>query len=207
MSSPSYVHVFQKGVPQGPTLVLLHGTGGDETNLIPLAKSLLPKANLLGLRGKVLENGAPRFFRRFEEGVLDIEDWRVRSAEVADFIHAAALEYGFDLRTTYALGYSNGANLATGILLLHPDALAGAVLLRPMFVAEVATKPNLVGKSVLINFGTHDPFLGDGDILCLRNQFTLAGADVAVHEENTGHGLGPGDLPVVKAWLEKRDAL
>jgi phospholipase/carboxylesterase len=205
MSSPSYVHVFQKGLPQGPTLVLLHGTGGDENNLIPLAKSLLPEANLLGLRGKVLENGAPRFFRRFEEGVLDIEDWRTRSAEVADFIQAAALEYGFDLRNTYALGYSNGANLATGILLLHSDALAGAVLLRPMFVAEVATKSNLAGKSVLINYGGHDPFLGDGDIVCLQNQFTLAGAEVTVHEENTGHGLGPGDLPVVKAWLENRE--
>jgi predicted esterase len=207
MSSPSYVHVFQKGVLQGPTLVLLHGTGGDETNLIPLAKSLLPKANLLGLRGKVLENGAPRFFRRFEEGILDIEDWRMRSAEVADFIHAAALEYGFDLRTTYALGYSNGANLATGILILHPDALAGAVLLRPMFVSQGDGKPKLRGKSVLINFGRHDPFLGDGDMERLPDQFRSAGAKVEVHIENAGHGLGPGDLPLVKAWLEKRDAL
>jgi phospholipase/carboxylesterase len=202
MNTHSYVHVFQKGAPDAQTLVLLHGTGGDETNLIPLAKSLLPRANLLGLRGNVLENGAPRFFRRFEEGVLDIEDWRIRSNEVADFLRAAAMEYGFDLRNTYALGYSNGANLATGLLLLRPETLAGAVLLRPMFVSHADGKPKLKGKSVLINFGQHDPFLGDGDVERLPRQFRSAGAQVEVHIENTGHGLGPRDLPIVKAWLE-----
>jgi phospholipase/carboxylesterase len=206
MTTHSYVHAFQKGAPRAPTLVLLHGTGGDETNLIPLARSLLPRANLLGLRGNVMENGAPRFFRRFEECVLDIEDWRVRSAEVADFIQAAALEYGFDLRSTYALGYSNGANLATGLLLLRPETLAGAVLLRPMFVSQADGKPKLKGKSVLINFGRHDPFLGEEDVERLSEQLRSAGANVEVHIENTGHGLGPRDLPIVKAWLENRES-
>src|SRR4026209_2924110 len=130
-SGPDFIHDCVPG-SSSRTLLLLHGTGGNERDLIPLGRELDPNASLLSPRGKILENGMPRFFRRLAEGVFDLEDLKARTHELADFVLAAAREYGFDAGRVFAAGYSNGANIAASSLLLRPGMLAGAVLLRPM---------------------------------------------------------------------------
>ncbi len=115
-----------------PTLLLLHGTGGSEDDLIPLGHTIYPNANLLSPRGKVLEHGMPRFFRRLAEGVFDMEDLKFRTAELAKFVYDVSIKYSFDLSKTIAVGFSNGANIATSLLLLEPPVIAGAALFRPM---------------------------------------------------------------------------
>src|SRR4051812_5032609 len=125
-----FIHLYEPGDANAPfTLLLLHGTGGDESDLMSLGRAVAPTANLLSPRGPVMENGMPRFFRRFAEGVFDVEDIKARAQQLADFINSAATEYSFDATRVIAFGYSNGANIAAAMLLLHPDALAGAILL------------------------------------------------------------------------------
>src|SRR6187200_737588 len=140
------------------TLVLLHGTGGNEEDLIFLGKELEPYASILSPRGKVLENGMPRFFRRLSEGVFDLKDLRFRTQELADFIQNCSLHYKFDLKQTIAIGFSNGANIASSILLLRPDVLQGAVLFRAMipFIPNDPL-PNLSSKKILLSAGIEDP--------------------------------------------------
>jgi phospholipase/carboxylesterase len=203
--SLSFSHRYQPGTHSiGLTLILLHGTGGDENDLIPVGTHLMPGAGLLSPRGKVSEQGANRFFRRLAEGVLDIDDWRFRSNELADFILAASKQYNFDLARAFAVGFSNGANIATGLLLLRPEVLAGAILFRPMFVSEVKPPSNLKGKEVLIHSGTHDPLLRQGDTELLEGQFTSAGAEVLVHLAEAGHSLTSEDIVQAREWLESR---
>src|SRR5205814_1230753 len=128
MSIQDFIHVYQPGTSDtAPTLLLLHGTGGDEHSFVELGSALVPGAALLSPRGKILENGNPRFFRRLAEGVFDIEDLIVRTHELADFIEAAAIEYHFDLKSVIAIGYSNGANIAASLLLLRSTVLSKAV--------------------------------------------------------------------------------
>src|SRR4051794_24816014 len=122
----NFIHRFEAGESkESPTLLLLHGTGGDENDLVGVGRSVAPRANLLSVRGKVMENGAPRFFRRFAEGIFDEDDLKFRATELTDFIPAAAGEYGIDANNVIAFGYSNGANIAGAMLLLHPTALTG----------------------------------------------------------------------------------
>jgi phospholipase/carboxylesterase/glyoxalase family protein len=182
------------------TLLLLHGTGGDERDLIPLGQSLMPGAAILSPRGKVLERGMPRFFRRFAEGVFDVEDLKFRAHELAQFIDDARMEYHFPERMI-AVGYSNGANIAAGLMLLHPGLLSGGVLLRVMvpFVPESA--PALSGTKVLLAAGRQDPIIPPSGTMQLSDILTAAGADVTLHWHDGGHELGEDDIEVAREWL------
>jgi predicted esterase len=207
MNQLAFQHVYQAGQnPDGVTLILLHGTGGDEHDLLPLGADLLPGAALLSPRGQVSENGALRFFRRSAVGVLDIDDWRTRTHQLADFIIEASGKYNFNLGRAFAIGLSNGANIACGLLLMRPKVLAGVVLFRPMFVAEVSPQPNLTRKSALISAGATDPLLPPGDTMRLQEQLACAGADVTVHIQQAGHNLISNDIIQSHEWLKARKA-
>ena len=182
------------------TLLALHGTGGNEQDLIPLAESLLPGAAILSPRGKVLERGMPRFFRRLAEGVFDIPDLKFRTHELADFIDAARREYRFN-GNIVAVGYSNGANIAASLMLLHPRALAGAVLFRVMapFVPDFA--PDLSGTKALLAGGRHDRIVPQTGTLKLSEILQSAGAAVSLHWHDGGHELGQDDVEAAQRWL------
>ena len=205
MSDLAFQHIFQPGLHRdGVTLILLHGTGGDEHDLLPLGADLFPGAALLSPRGQVSENGALRFFRRSAVGVLDIADWRARTHQLADFIVEASEKYDFNPGRAFAVGLSNGANIACGLLLMRPKVLAGVVLFRPMFVAEVSPQPNLTRKAALISAGATDPLLPPGDTKRLQEQLACAGADVTVHVQQAGHNLVPNDIIQSREWLQSR---
>ena len=198
------VHTFTPAIDprsEGVTLLLLHGTGGDERDLLPLGKELWPGATLLGVRGNVLENGMPRFFRRFAEGVFDVEDLKTRTEELANFIDAAAERYGFSKRRLVAVGYSNGANIAASLVLLHPHYLSAAVLFRPMvpFVPEIVR--NFGGLSVFIAAGTQDSIAGRDQPEQLAAILEGGGADVSLFWHKGGHELGSDDVEAAKTWL------
>lgn len=190
--------------PDAPTLLLLHGTGGNEHDLVALGRQLAPRANLLSPRGKVLENGMPRFFRRLAEGVFDVPDLKARALELADFVAAASRAYGFDAARVHALGYSNGANIASAVLLLRPEALAGAALLRAVVPFEAADVPDLRAKGVLILAGRRDPYSRSPVTETLAGIFQRAGADVQVHWAEAGHELTQVDLLAARDWLGGR---
>lgn len=190
-----YLHVFESGTdPAAPPLLLLHGTGGDEHDLLPLGRQLAPGSALLSPRGDVIEQGMPRFFRRFAEGVFDLADVQKRTNALADFITAAARQHRFDAARLTAVGFSNGANIAASLLLLRPESLAAAVLLRPMVVFEPAALPHLAGKRVLISAGAHDPIVPPEHPPRLAAMLRSAGAEVTLRTQAAGHGLVPGDL-------------
>ncbi|MEX0690743.1 MAG: alpha/beta hydrolase [Gemmatimonadales bacterium] len=184
-----------------PTLLLLHGTGGDEHDLIPLGQMIAPGAGFLSPRGKVVEHGAPRFFRRLAEGVFDLEDLAVRTEELGDFVTAAATEYGFDATRVIAVGFSNGANIAASMLLRRPGLLYGAVLLSPMLPYEPNQQPNLGGTSVLIGAGRTDPIVPTSQVDRLAEVLRQAGAAVTVHWEPGGHTVARGEVDAALGWL------
>lgn len=197
-----FVHEWVPAPGAGaPTLLLLHGTGGDERDLLALGRQLAPGANLLSPRGKVLENGMPRFFRRLAEGVLDVPDLKARAAELADFVAAAGEAYQFDARRVCALGYSNGANVAIGLLLQRPEALAGAVLLRAMVPYEPDAVPDLTAKAVAVLGGRRDPYSHQEVSERLAEILRRGGADVEVRLAEAGHELSQQDLVAARAWL------
>lgn len=183
------------------TLLLLHGTGGNEDDLIPLGRELDPTAALLSPRGKVLENGMPRFFRRLAEGVFDEEDLVRRARELAEFIRAAAERYEFDLQQLVAVGYSNGANVAAAVLLLRPEVLRVAILFRAMVPLEPSPLPDLSDKRVFISSGQHDPIVPAENVRRLAAMLQAAGAEVSLRFESAGHGLASGDVEAAKNWL------
>ena len=202
--STDFIHRFEPASEQGlPTLLLLHGTGGSEDELVPLARQLVPGAALLSPRGKVLEGGvAARFFRRHAEGVLDVDDLKARTDELAGFIRKAADEYGFDPSGLVALGFSNGANVATALLFRHPDLLAGAALLRPMLPYRPESLPELAGKRVLIDAGAADPMVPADQPPALADLLAEAGAKVTVQmTPGAGHGLTREDLEALTGWF------
>ena len=200
-----FLHRFVPG-PSGRTLLLLHGTGGTEDDLLPLGRALDAEAALLSPRGRVLENGMPRFFRRLAEGVFDEQDLIRRTHELADFIEAAAAHYQFDPKQLIALGYSNGANIAGGLLLLRPKALGGAALLRPMVPLVPETLPDLKGVPVLVSVGNQDPIVPAENARELVALLRRAGADVTVCFENAGHGLTEATLASARRWLAEKAA-
>src|SRR2546428_5455833 len=203
--APIFAHRYQPGAGGSHvTLLLLHGTGGDESDLLPLGSAVAPQAALLSPRGKVLERGLPRFFRRLAEGVFDIEDLTRRTHELADFVEAAAGTYGFDAAQVVALGYSNGANIAASLLLLRPQVLAGAALLRPMLPLVPATPPDLRGKHVLIAAGQHDSLVPASSTRQLADLLQQSGADVTMQWLSAGHGLTSADVATVIRWLADR---
>jgi phospholipase/carboxylesterase len=198
----SYQHVFKAGTdPLAPPLLLLHGTGGDENDLLPLGQDLSPGSALLSPRGDVLEHGMPRFFRRFAEGVFDLTDVEKRTHALADFIAEAAEHYHIDTRKLLAVGYSNGANIASSLLLLRPEALAGAALFRPMVVLEPKQSPILSGKRILISSGLQDPIVPPDHPSRLAGQFRKAGAEVTLHSHAAGHGLTRADFTAAKKLI------
>ena len=192
--------------PASPTVLLLHGTGGDESDLIPLGTELAPGASLLSARGQVSERGMPRFFRRHADGVFDEADIRARVPVLAAFVRSAAGTYGFRLESLFALGYSNGANMAASLLLLEPGLLRGAALLRAVMPLEPATLPALAGTSVFISAGKTDPFSPVQRAQRLADALASAGADVTLRWQRAGHELVPGDLEDTRGWLSRHVA-
>lgn len=201
--SLSYQHVFHPGTdPKAPPLLLLHGTGGDEHDLVPLGQRLSPGSAILSPRGDVLERGAPRFFKRFAEGVFDLNDVRQRTHALADFIQAAGQAYGFDPRQLTAIGFSNGANIAASLLLARPEVLGNAILLRAMVVLDQpATPGSLAGRRVLLANGREDPIVPPDHPSRLAAQLQAGGAEVTTHLAHAGHGLTSGDLAAAAAFL------
>jgi glyoxalase family protein len=185
----------------GTTLVLLHGTGGDEEDLIPLGRALLPGAGMLSPRGKVLERGAPRFFKRLAEGVFDQEDLALRTEELAAFIEAAEKAYELEPDGIVAVGFSNGANIAASLLLRRPGLLRGAVLLSPMMPFEVEKLPELTGTSVFIGAGRADPIVPVAQAERLAEMLRQAGADVTLHWESGGHGITKREVEAAHDWI------
>jgi predicted esterase len=195
-----FVHEFVAGSSKR-TLLLLHGTGGNERDLIPLGRELDPRAALLSPRGKVLENGMPRFFRRLAEGVFDLEDLKKRTNELANFVAAAAQHYGFAGDRVVAVGYSNGANIAASMLLLRPEVLSAAILFRAMVPLVPETQPNLSSLRVWIGGGKFDPIVPASETRQLVELMRDAGADVTLRYFRAGHELTSADVEGAREWL------
>src|SRR5437773_8909244 len=202
---PDFIHEFVPGT-SNRTLLLLHGTGGNERDLVPLGRELDPRAALLSPRGKVLENGMPRFFRRLAEGVFDLEDLRNRTNELADFVAAAAQHYGFASDNVVAVGYSNGANIAAGVLLLRPEILRGAVLFRAMVPLVPDNLPDLSSVRVWIGAGNQDPIIPTSETQRLVELLRSAGADVTIQIGRAGHGLTSAEVETASQWLSELTA-
>jgi predicted esterase len=183
------------------TLLLLHGTGGNETDLLGIGQAVLPGAGLLSPRGPVLENGMPRFFRRFAQGVFDEEDVKRRAAELGEFLREKAVEHGFDADRVIALGYSNGANIAAAMLLTGAAAFPRAVLIRAMTPLEPEALPDLTGTEVLLAAGVYDPVATGAHTRRLAALLGSAGAKVTEHIERSGHEMTRGDIEAAGRWL------
>ncbi|HJR44614.1 MAG TPA: alpha/beta hydrolase [Actinomycetota bacterium] len=192
---------FEPKPGAGRTLVLLHGTGADENDLIPLGLTLDPKAHLLSPRGKVLENGMARFFRRLAEGVFDVEDLKARTHELADFVEAAAQTHDLAGTQLVAVGFSNGANIAASTLLLRPTLFRAAVLLRPMVPFEPAEPPDLTDVDVFVGAGRSDPLIDPASTERLVEMLTACGASVEVLWNPGGHQLAPPEVHAATKWL------
>ncbi len=196
-----FVHFYKRG-SSPRTLLLLHGTGGGEQDLLPLGQEIDPAASLLSPRGQVLENGRPRFFRRFSEGVFDLEDLERRTHELADFVLAAGQEYRFDPGQLVAIGYSNGANIAASVLLRRPEVIRTAILLRAMVPFEPEQLPELSGTQVWIAGGSEDQIIPRENTERLGTMLSDAGAEVTAHFFAAGHGLTSAELVLAKRWLD-----
>jgi phospholipase/carboxylesterase/glyoxalase family protein len=202
MADLDFVHVFEPpSDPNAPILLMLHGTGGNEQDLLSLAGILAPAAGVLSARGKVLERGMPRFFRRLSEGVFDVEDLKFRTGELADFLLAAATHYGFDVGRLVAVGFSNGANIAASMLLLRPDALTKGILFRAMVPLVPDPPPSLPRTRVLVSNGTMDPLVSREETGRLAKLFRDAAADVTLVWQPAGHVLTQGDVTAARDWL------
>ncbi|MEI7027514.1 alpha/beta hydrolase [Paenibacillus sp. y28] len=194
-------HLFEQGTnPQDPVLLLLHGTGGTERDLLPVARRIAPASSVLSVRGNVLENGMPRFFRRLAEGVFDEEDLVFRTGELHEFLDQAAAEYGFDRKSLIAVGYSNGANIAGSLLFHYPKALSGAILHHPMVPRRGVQLPDLSGVPCFIGAGSNDPICSPQETEELEALLSGAGAPVTVHWERFGHQLTSSEVEAAAAW-------
>jgi len=200
--SLTFHHRFEPATePARPPILLLHGTGGDEESLLPLGRTLAPGSALLAPRGKVLEQGMRRFFRRLAEGVFDETDVRRRADELANFIAAARAAYG--LAAPVAIGFSNGANIAAALLLLRPEALAGAALLRAMVPLATPPTADLTGKPILLLTGAADPIVPVENAARLAGVLEHAGAVIRHQTVPAGHGLSQADMTITKAWMDE----
>jgi len=197
---PDFIHEFVPGT-SSRTLLLLHGTGANERDLIPLGRELDSNAALLSPRGKVLENGMPRFFRRLAEGLFDLEDLKYRTNELADFVAAAAQHYGFATDQVVAVGYSNGANIAASMLLLRPEIIRAAILFRAMVPLIPDKLPDLSSVHIWIGAGDQDPIVPSAEAKRLAALLRNAGADVTIRFSKAGHGLTNDDLEAAHLWL------
>jgi phospholipase/carboxylesterase len=203
MTELSFIHRYEPATETGrPPLLLLHGTGGDENDLLGLGRMISPGSALLSPRGKILENGMPRFFRRLAEGVFDEEDVKLRAGELADFVAQARQAYG--LEAPVAVGFSNGANIAAAMMMLRPEALAGAALLRAMVPLSEPPQADLAGKRVLMISGAMDPIIPAENSAQLAASLSASGAEVQHQVLPTGHGLSQTDLQLLVRWFGGR---
>ena len=204
----TFIHTYipAPNRPRADTLLLLHGTGGDENDLLPLGKLLDPNANLLSPCGNVLENGMPRFFRRLSEGVFDVPNLIAQAKALTEFVSEAAIAYGFDPARVTAAGFSNGANIAAALLLLHPGVLRDAVLLHPMVPLIPETLPDLSQIGVFIGAGRRDPIASVAETERLAALLGDAGAEVTVSWQSGGHALTREEAEAAAEWLGKRSA-
>jgi predicted esterase len=203
----SFIHQYHPAtVPGAPTLLLLHGTGGNEYDLLDLGRMLLPEAALLSPRGQVLENGMPRFFRRLAEGVFDLDDLRQRTQDLADFVGAAGAHYGFDAKRVIAVGYSNGANIAASTLLLRPEVLAGAVLFHAMVPLVPEQQPDLSGVPIFMGAGRNDTMIPPAQTERLAQMLEEAGAKVELLWQPGGHNLTQAEIQAAKRWLGEQQS-
>ena len=201
MADGGFIHRFiSKSGPR--TLLLLHGTGGNENDLLPLADSLDRTSSVLSIRGKVLENGMPRYFRRLAPGVFDIEDLKFRTGELADFVLFAAKEYSFDPASVVAVGYSNGANIAASILLLRPEIIESAILFRAMLPLVPESLPDLAGKRVFISAGKFDSIIPKSTVIELGELLQKANAEVTLSWEESDHTLTENEVMKAHDWLK-----
>lgn len=199
----SMKHIFKKGTDETrPTLLLLHGTGGNEQDLLPIAEIIDKDANVLSVRGNVSENGMPRFFRRLAEGVFDEEDLIFRTNELNEFLDEAAVKYSFDRDNITAVGYSNGANIAASLMFHHKDALETAILHHPMVPRRGIELPNLEGKRAFIAAGTNDPICPPQESEELHELLEKAGASVEIFWDNRGHQLTMNEVNAATAWYK-----
>jgi predicted esterase len=198
-----FVHRFVPAEDEtsAETLVVLHGTGGDENDLIGIGQAIAPRAAILSPRGNVLENGAPRFFKRLAEGVFDPKEVRSRAEELARFIRVAVSKYGLNPERVFALGYSNGANVASTLMFLEPALLRGAILFRPMVVFEPDQHPDLSDIGVFISAGRMDPIVPAKSVERLVELFEASRAEVTLMWQLAGHNLVPGEVREAADWL------
>lgn len=200
-----FTHIYNP--PSDPlnktTILLLHGTGGDEESLLPLAKFLLPDASVLSPRGRVLENGMPRFFKRLSEGVFDMDDLCIGTAELAGFIKNALEEYGINSDSIITAGYSNGANIASSVIFSYPGLLKTAVLFHPMIPFVPDSPPDLSGTSVFITAGRNDPIVRSEETEMLAALYRDYGASVDVFWHDSGHSLTRGELEAARSFLSE----
>jgi phospholipase/carboxylesterase len=197
-----FVYVFEPPkTAADPILLTLHGTGGNEQDLLPAARMIGPSAGVLSPRGKVLERGMPRFFRRIAEGVFDLEDLKVRTDELAEFLKSAAAYYRFDVGQLVAVGFSNGANIGASLLLLRPDVLRAGALIRAMVPIVPEPMPALSRTRVLISNGERDALVSSSETERLTGLFRAAGADVTLALQSAGHELTEADISAARTWL------
>jgi phospholipase/carboxylesterase len=198
-------HIFKQGSDASkPVLLLLHGTGGTEQDLLPLAEMIDPEVSVLSVRGNVSENGMPRFFRRLAEGVFDEEDLIFRTKELHEFLDKAAKEHGFDRSNIVAFGYSNGANIAASLLFHYNDSLKGASLHHPMVPLRGIQMPNLFEVPVFIAAGKNDPICPAAESEELDELLRGAGAKTTVHWEMNGHTLTGSEVAVAADWYRSQ---
>lgn len=203
---PDFRHVYVPPEPtagDGETIVAFHGTGGNENDLIPVVRQVSPSAAIISPRGKVLENGMPRFFSRLTEGVFDENDVRRNAQALSDFLTVAARRYGRTGNNLIALGYSNGANMAAAIMLLRREVFSGAILFRPMMPLKMKDFPDLTCRSVLITTGRFDRVIPSAETQRLVRALKRTGASVEVVDVDAGHELTASDIEAARAWLAK----
>ena len=198
-----FIHRFvpAEDSASGETLIVLHGTGGDENDLIGIGQTIAPGAAILSPRGNVTESGAQRFFKRLAEGVFDPKEVRSRAEELARFIRAAITKYGLDASRIYALGYSNGANIASTVMFIDPGLIQGAILFRPMLVFEPVEQNDLSGSSVFISAGRMDPIVPVSSVERLAQLFESRHAEVTLKWQLAGHNLVPSEVREATDWL------
>jgi len=203
-----YIHRFVPATDPtaAETLLILHGTGGDENDLIGIGQAIAPGAAILSPRGNVSENGAPRFFKRLAEGVFDPKEVRSRAEELARFIRAAIAKYGLDGNRIFALGYSNGANIASTVMLVEPGLLQGGILLRPMLVYEPSERADLRGSAVFISAGRADAIVPATRVERLAELLQSLGAEVTLKWQLSGHNLMPSEVREAAEWLSLQRA-